>query len=48
MTLAAEDLIRMALDRNYFEPAFVYTPSYVLDLVTDKAAETVMRATLEA
>ena len=43
MTLSAEDLMRMALDRNHFEPVAVYAPTYAGDLLTGEPAEAVIR-----
>jgi len=45
MTLAAEDLLQMALDRNQFKPVAVYAPSHTASLLTGDAAEKVMRET---
>jgi hypothetical protein len=45
MTLAAEDLIEMALVRDGFEPVAVYAPRFSTRLVAGPAADDVLRAT---
>ncbi len=45
MTLAAEDLIQMALDRNVFEPLAAFCPQHAQHLLTGKPAEALMRRT---
>ena len=45
MTLAAEDLIQMALDRNVFEPLAAFCPQHSQHLLTGKPAEELMRKT---
>ncbi len=46
LTLAAEDLIRMALDRIHFEPLAVFSPSHAGELLVGNEAESVIRNTL--
>ena len=43
MTLAAEDLLRMAIDRVYFDPMAVYAPSHASDLLVGDATGPVIR-----
>ena len=45
MTLAAEDLIQMALDHNCFEPLAAFCPQHAQRLLTGKPAEELMRKT---
>ena len=45
MTLAAEDLLQMALNHNQFEPVAVYAPPHTSGLLRGDAAEKVMRET---
>ena len=45
LTLAAEDLIQMALDRQGFEPLAVYVPGQTSSLCAGGDAERVVRAT---
>lgn len=45
MTLAAEDLIRMALNRDHFEPLACYCPGHNQRLLLGDEAESVMRRT---
>jgi hypothetical protein len=46
LTLAAEDLLRMALDRNVFEPLAVFAPTRAAHLLRGCAAEEALRATM--
>ncbi len=46
MTLAAEDLLRMALQGRHFDPVAVYTPDYGDQLSLGAVAETTIRASL--
>jgi hypothetical protein len=45
MTLAAEDLLQMALDREHFEPLACYCPSRNPRLLLEDEAEAMIRAT---
>ena len=45
MTLAAEDLLRMALGRVHFEPVAAFAPNYARDLLTGTAAEELIAKT---
>jgi hypothetical protein len=45
LTLAAEDLIQMALDRQGFEPLAVYAPGRTPELCVGDQVDTVVRAT---
>ncbi len=44
LTLAAEDLIQMALDRQGFEPLAVYAPGRTPALCVGSEVDTVVRA----
>ncbi len=46
LTLAAEDLIRMALNREHFEPIAVYTPAHAEQLVVGGNTDAAIRRTL--
>ena len=46
MTLAAEDLIRMALAHRHFEPVAVYAPARHEKLVTGAAADPALSETM--
>jgi Permuted papain-like amidase enzyme, YaeF/YiiX, C92 family len=48
LTLAAEDLLQMALDRAHFEPLAVYCPQHSDRLLRGEAAAGVIRATHQA
>lgn len=45
-TLAAEDLLKMALNEQHFEVVAVYAPGFSSGVMTDSAAADVLRATL--
>ena len=45
MTLAAEDLIEMALERQHFEPLGIYSPPHGDNLLTGADGEAAIRAT---
>ena len=45
-TLAAEDLLKMALNEQHFEVVAAYAPGYSSGVMTDSAAADVLRATL--
>ncbi|MBT4864236.1 MAG: hypothetical protein HON53_03830 [Planctomycetaceae bacterium] len=47
LTLAAEDLIRMAFARQHFEPLAVFAPSHSPKLLLGEEAEQTIRATME-
>jgi hypothetical protein len=47
LTLAAEDLIRMAFARQHFEPLAVFAPSHSPKLLLGEEAEKIIRATME-
>jgi hypothetical protein len=46
LTIAAEDLLRMALDRDSFEPVAIYAPAWQPRLVRCPDVDPVLRATL--
>ncbi|MCH2211172.1 MAG: hypothetical protein MK110_07705 [Fuerstiella sp.] len=46
LTLAAQDLLQMALNRQHFDIVAVYAPNYVPDVTTGSAAADVLQATL--
>ena len=46
MTLAAQDLLQMALNRQHFEIIAVYAPNYLPAVTTGSAAADVLQATL--
>jgi hypothetical protein len=46
LTIAAEDLLRMALDHNSFEPVAVYAPAWEPRLVHGHEVDRVLRSTL--
>jgi hypothetical protein len=46
LTLAAEDLLRMALDRNVFEPLAVFAPTRASSLLSGRDADDALRATM--
>lgn len=46
MTLAAEDLLQMALTKQHFEVVAAYAPGYSSTVTTDSTAADVLRATL--
>ena len=45
LTLAAEDLLQMSLDRNAFEPLAAYCPQFTRELQTGNSAEELIRRT---
>jgi len=47
MTLAAEDLLRMALNQQHFDVVAAYSPSQLPTMATEAAAADVVRATLK-
>ena len=46
LTIAAEDLLRMALDRNAFEPVAIYAPAWEPRLLRGLDIDSILRATL--
>ncbi|MBI3468801.1 MAG: hypothetical protein HY000_37840 [Planctomycetes bacterium] len=46
LTLAAEDLLQMALNRSHFEPVAVFAPAHAPDLRTGQQVEPILRAAL--
>jgi Permuted papain-like amidase enzyme, YaeF/YiiX, C92 family len=48
LTLAAEDLLQMALSGNHFEPIAAYCPQHTKSLATGGAAEALIRKTCAA
>jgi hypothetical protein len=45
LTLAAEDLLQMALDRDWFEPLAAYCPQHNQQLLTGDDADQLIRRT---
>ncbi len=46
LTLSAEDLLSMALNRKYFEPIAVYAPGYRKRLLTEQDVQQALRGTM--
>ncbi len=47
LTLAAEDLLRVGVERGYFEPVALFAPAFVARLVTGCETRSVLRVSLQ-